>query len=171
MKRICLILTVLLPVLLSACNGQMGEVITQADTTTDTQKTAVGYGFTADSGLRLGVGMPMDEAADKLGLPQSVQTSESCAFGGTDRAYAYPGFQVCTNDESGREQIYEITLTDDMYSTQEGIRVGTDTKQVTAIYGPSQGVDDALLCYRKDGMRLLFVIRDGVVSAIRYTAL
>ena len=156
---------------LSACSGRMGKEITQADTTTRAQKTAMGYGFTTDAGLLLNVGMFMDEVGGRLGSPQSVQTSESCAFGGKDRVYYYQGFQVCTNDESGREQIYEITLTDDSCCTQEGIEIGADASRVVEIYGLSHGTGETLLHYPKDGMRLLFVIREGKVSAIRYTAL
>ena len=98
-------------------------------------------------------------------------TSDSCAFAGKDTVYYYSDdIRITTSDDRGYEWIYEITLTNDLVETEEGISITASTADdVIAKYGASEGSSDALLVYHKDGMKLMFVIDNGVVTTIRYT--
>ena len=173
MKKIfCMLLAIMMLLVLCACDGQNdNSTTTTVPTTGNNDGKPVGYLFTSDNGTQFGVKMPMAGLIDKLGEPRSKETSESCAFAGLDTVYKYDSFWISANDEGGYEMIYEITLTDDLVKTEEGICIGASAADVTAKYGASEGSSDALLVYSKDGMKLMFVITNGAVTKIRYTML
>ena len=177
MKKIfCMLLAILMLLALCAC-GEQGNNNDGGQTTTTTAPSVptddgkpLGYSFTYN-GQQFGLNMKMDDVKALIGEPTKSNTSDSCAFNGTDTTHYYDSFRVTTSDDRGYEWIYEITLTDDLVETEEGIYIGATADEVTAKYGVSEGTSDALMTYSKDGMKLMFVITDGVVTAIRYTML
>ena len=167
-KLICMVLAIVMTLALCAC-GDNG------DATTTTKKPAAdsnpkGYLFTYN-GKQFGLNMKMTDVQAKIGAETKKNTSDSCAFGGTDTTYYYDSIRITTSDDKGYEWVYEIYLLDDLVSTEEGISVGSTAAQVTAKYGQSEGGSDSLLVYAKDGMKLKFSMKDGKVAAILYTML
>lgn len=169
MKKIfCMLLAVMMLMALCACGGDSSDPTTQP-TTNNNDGKPVGYTFTYN-GKQFGLNMKMDDVKAMIGQPTKSNTSDSCAFAGTDTVYYYSDdIRITTSDDRGYEWIYEISLTNDLVQTEEGICIGSAAADVTAKYGASQGSSDALLVYNKDGMKLMFVITDGAVTAIRYT--
>lgn len=180
-KILCMILALMMLMVLCACDGQKKDDDQGGKKTSSTGETKptppanedgkpVGFTFTYN-GKQIGLNMKMDDVKALIGQPTKSNTSDSCAFNGTDTTHYYDSVRITTSDDRGYEWIYEITLTDDLVETEEGICIGASAADVTAKYGNSQGSSDALLVYNKDGMKLMFVITDGVVTAIRYTLL
>ncbi len=171
-KIICMALALVMLLALCAC-GEQGDntTTTTAPTTGNNDGKPVGYTFTYN-GKQIGLNMKMEDAKALIGEPTKSNTSNSCAFDGKDTVYYYADdFRITTSDDRGYEWIYEISLTNDLVETEEGICIGSAADDVTAKYGTSEGTSDALLVYSKDGMKLMFVITDGAVTAIRYTML
>ena len=165
-KLLCIVLALVSVLALCACTDNGGNTTTTTPTTGD--NTPKGYLFTYNN-QQIGLNMKMADAQAKIGAETKKNTSDSCAFDGTDTVYYYDSIRITTSDDRGYEWVYEITLLDDVVATQEGIRVGSTADEVVAKYGQSEGGTDALLTYAKDGMKLLFSMKDGKVSAIRYT--
>lgn len=177
MKKIfCMLLAIMMLLALCACEGQKNDADQGGNKTTTTSNKpaddgkAIGFTLTYN-GKQIGLNMKMDDVKGLIGNPNKSNTSDSCAFNGTDTTHYYDSIRITTSDDRGYEWIYEITLTDDLVETEEGICIGASAADVTAKYGASQGSSDALLVYSKDGMKLMFVITDGAVTAIRYTML
>lgn len=168
-KIICAVLALTLLLALSACGGD-GTATTTTQPTQGNNGEPVGYTFTYE-GKQIGLGMKMDDVLALIGQPKQKNVSDSCAFGGTDTTYYYDSIRITTSDDKGYEWVYQISIEDDLVSTEEGISITDTAGAVIAKYGPSEGNTDALLIYSKDGMKLQFVIDEGVVTAIRYTML
>lgn len=180
-KIICIALAMVMLLALSACGGNDNSSNNGDKTPTTPAPTTrpvpppvdvkpIGYRFTYND-YQIGLNIKMDQVVELIGEANDSNTSDSCAFGGTDTTYYYDSFRITTSDDRGFEWVYQITLTDDMVSTEEGICIGSTAAEVTAAYGQSEGDTDAKLIYSKDGMRLEFAIKNGTVSAIRYTML
>jgi hypothetical protein len=174
MKKYMLIALALV-VVLSLCACGEDPATTEPEGTTNSSvtpsNTPKGYTFTYN-GTQFGVDMAMDGVLTKLGEPKDKAVSASCAFGGEDTVYYYTSIQISTNDEQGYERIYSIYLEDDLVSTEKGICKGNTADQVKAAYGePDAASSDACLIYSKDGMKLRFNLKDGVVSSIVYTTI
>ena len=172
-KILCMTMAILMLLALCACgdNGNNGNTTTTATTQPADDGKALGYTFTYN-GKQFGLNMKMTDVIALIGQPTKSNTSDSCAFAGKDTVYYYSDdIRITTSDDRGYEWIYEITLTNDLVETEEGICIGSAAAEVTAKYGTPEGSSDALLTYTKDGAKLMFVITDGVVTAIRYTML
>lgn len=168
-KFLCVLLAMLLLVALCACDGDSGTSTTTKPTTGENTNPK-GYLFTYN-GKQFGLGMKMEDVKALIGQPTKSNTSDSCAFGGTDTTYYYDSIRITTSDDKGYEWVYEIYLLDDFVATEEGISVGSTAADVTAKYGQSEGGSDSLLVYSKDGMKIKFSMKDGKVAAVLYTAL
>lgn len=165
-KLICIVLALVCVMGLVACTDNNGNGTTTKPTPADNNPK--GFLFTYN-GQQIGLNMKMADVQAKIGAETKKNTSDSCAFDGTDTVYYYDSIRITTSDDRGYEWVYEITLLDDLVATEEGITVGSTADAVTAKYGQAEGGTDALLTYSKDGMKLMFSLKDGKVSAIRYT--
>ena len=68
-----------------------------------------------------------------LGQPQNYMESPSCAFTGLDKIYTYPHFMIYSYPMNNVDYVYMVTLTDDIVSTDEGVKIGIDiSSAVTA---------------------------------------
>ena len=61
-----------------------------------------------------------------------------------------------------------IELTNDVFSTAEGICIGADSNALRDVYGAPDTVSGAMLEYKSGEVRLQFSISDGKVKAIKY---
>ena len=155
MKRFGLILAAIL--LLSMCfaaceHGTGGE-----------------YSF-AYNGQGVHIGDDGNMVAAALGTPVDYIEEDSCGGEGPDKTFVYPGFRYDTVMKGGADRIVKIVLTDDSIATPQGIRIGSAKSAVIAAYGDSYTeTADGSLVYVAGGTKLMFGIRDGVVTAIHYT--
>ncbi len=173
MKKTLLILLLVLAVcLMAACNSGTGETSgtesEAASTPSGSEHKATGYLFEYN-GVSFGVGSATADIIEKLGeQTEKPYTSNSCAFNGKDTVYYFASFEVSDNDETGDLVIYSIYLKDDTVATKEGAYVGMTPDEVKAIYGEPSESSDGGFSYVKEGMKLNFFLKDGVVSAISY---
>ena len=154
MKRFGLILAaiLLLPMCFAACEQNAGGE----------------YSF-AYNGQAVRVGDDGNAVAAALGTPVDYIEEDSCGGEGPDKTFVYPGFRYDTVMTGGVDRIVKIVLTDDSIATPEGVKIGSAKSAVIAAYGDSYTeTADGSLVYTDGNAKLMFGIRDGVVTAIHY---
>ena len=154
MKRFGLILAavLLLSVCFAACEyGTGGE-----------------YSF-AYNGYGIHIGDDGNAVAAALGTPVDYIEEDSCGGEGPEKTFVYPGFRYDTVMTGGVDRIVKIVLTDDSVEASFDIKIGSTKSAVIAACGDSYTeTADGSLVYTAGGTKLMFGIRDGVVTAIHY---
>jgi len=122
-----------------------------------------------------GVSIQVDgEAAEYLtglGEPISYYEAPSCAFGDLDKIYTFSGFEVDTYSLEGVDYVSVVILKDDSVSTPEGLCIGDPVSKIEEVYGEATSKEDTMITYKKDEMKLCFLIRDDAVVSIEYRSL
>ena len=125
------------------------------------------YAFTAGA-VSIAIDAEASPILASLGEYKAYDESPSCAFEGMDKTYTYAGFEIETYCLSNVDYIASIRLLDDSYQTQKGITIGSAKDAVTKAYGAPASETDSALIYEADGMKLQFLLRNGLVSDIQY---
>lgn len=146
----------------------MGAII-EIETTVP-PKLLQGYLFEAD-GVLMGMHEDAVHVLPALGDADNYYETPSCAFLGMDRQYTYSGYMITTYEENGREYLYDIYFLDETISTPEGIRIGSKEEEMIAAYGEGYIEDFGMYTYVKEQSKLQFLVVDGMVTSIDYTAL
>ena len=155
MKKLSLILTalILLTFGFAACDQNSGQE----------------YAF-AHGGTAIRIGDNGNTVAAALGTYSDYIEEDSCGGEGPDKTFVYPGFRFDTVMTGGVDRIVKIVLTDDSVATPQGIKIGDAKSAVIAAYGDGYTeTADGGLVYTDGVTKLMFGIRDGVVTAIHYT--
>lgn len=105
-----------------------------------------------------------------LGAYKNYDATPSCMFAGEDKIYVYDGFKLQTYQKTagGADFVHSLILTDDTYTTPEGIGIGSTVDRVLEVYGTPDDKTDAKIAYTAKGMSLLFLTREGRVTSIQY---
>lgn len=151
---------------LDKSENQSAKAGSVADSSNAGLKTT-GYPFVA-GGTSICINQDITTVVAAIGEPVSYFEAPSCAFGGLDKTYTYKGFQIETYESGELDLISTITLTDDMTATPEGIKIGSALADVTAAYGTATQSDDSKVVYTKDGMSLMFILKEGKVISVQY---
>ena len=121
------------------------------------------------NGNAIHVGDDGNAVASALGTPVDYIEEDSCGGEGPDKAFVYPGFRYDTVMTDGVDRIVKIVLTDDSVATPQGVKIGDAKSAVVAAYGDGYTeTADGGLVYTDGATKLMFGIRDGVVTAIHY---
>lgn len=140
--------------------GQDNEVI-------DAKDSYKGYAFIyKDTVIEINA-----EAAlilERLGEANSYFEAASCAFNGLDKMYTYSSFEMDTYPMEDKDYVSMILFKDDSIATTEGVSIGDPAEKITEIYGENPEKENGMVVYKKDGMKLCFILEDGSVSSIEY---
>lgn len=121
-----------------------------------------------------GIEIAIDEEAGTvlaaLGKEKSYFEADSCAMEGKIRTYSYGSFELDTYEQDGVEHISCIYLKDDMVATKEGISLFMTEEQLFSVYGTEYTIEAGMYVYEKEGMKLKFILSEGVISSIQYTS-
>lgn len=130
------------------------------------------YAFLTAGDTVIRIGGDMTGVLEKLGEPLSYFEAPSCAASGTDKTYTYAGFDVITvPDGSGKDIISSIVFLDDSAITQEGAYIGCTADEVLQTYGENIAAQtDTLLSAVRGGVQIDFIIENGIVISVEYTA-
>jgi hypothetical protein len=101
--------------------------------------------------------------------PKDIFESPSCAFEGIDITYFYPGFELTTYPENGKDYVLSVVLTDDSVTTPEGIYLGGTLENVEKAYGAGSASSDGQLTYSHGKGSLIFTFEDDIIVGIVYT--
>ena len=159
----------------AAESQESGEAETEAESSAQAAETAAAAdlaGFVFQSG-GVAIGMNQDAApvvAALSGWDNYIET-ESCAFQGLDKIYSYAGFDLYTYPKDDVDYVNSIYFTSDAVSTPEGIRIGSSLDEVLAVYGDQYTKEFGVYTYTKDQSTLSFIVTDGIVESVEYTAI
>ena len=163
--------------LLAGCGGGGGGEKTPAAENTGASGNAAPVQSEAGSkyvfpfkGAQVAVNAPMAPLVDALGEPGDYFESESCAFQGLDKVYTYGSVVIRTYPQDGTDYVLSVQLRDDTVSTGEGVYIGQTRDDVVAAYGETADETDAALRYVDGDCTLTFLLADGAVTDITYTA-
>ncbi len=123
----------------------------------------------AYNGQVVRIGDDGNTVAAALGTYSDYIEEDSCGGEGPDKTFVYPGFRYDTVMQNGVDVIVKIVLTDDSVATPQGIKIGDAKSAVISAYGDGYTeTADGGLVYTDGNAKLMFGIRDGVVTAIHY---
>ena len=150
--------SLLVAMLLCGCGGN----------NTESNGSSKGYVFTLKD-LDLYIGQSLD-IMGAYGTPVGYDESEACGgIAGKDCVYVYSGVTIKTTPaEGGQNVICMIELTDDSYKTNQGVTIGSTADEVKDKMGDPGTETDTALTYVKDNMKLVFILRNGLVTNIQY---
>lgn len=138
----------------------------------ESAKEAEITGFTFVAGDTV-IAMNADAAPilEGLGEWENYAETTSCAFKGLDKTYSYPGFDLYTYPLNGKDNVNSVYFVDDTVSTPEGIHIGSTKEEMEAAYGTDYEEEFGAYTYTKDQSRLQFLVTDGVIDSVEYTAI
>lgn len=119
----------------------------------------------------IGMNEDVSAALHELGSWSNYVETTSCAFKGLDKTYSYAGFDLYTYPLNGKDNVNSVYFIDDSVSTAEGIRIGSSFSDVEVAYGTNYTEEFGVYTYQKDNSTLQFIITDGIVDSIEYTAI
>lgn len=116
--------------------------------------------------------MEMDAEAsavlEQLGEANSYFEAPSCAFEGIDKMYTYGSFELDTYPTGDKDYISAVIFKDDTITTPEGVGIGDSREKLTEAYGDGGAEEAGMIVYRKDDMKLCFIIQDDSIASIEY---
>ena len=153
----------------AAESSQAAETTAEAS---ESAKEAEITGFTFVAGDTV-IAMNADAAPilEGLGEWENYAETTSCAFKGLDKTYSYPGFDLYTYPLNGKDKVNSVYFVDDTVSTPEGIHIGSTKEEMEAAYGTDYEEEFGAYTYTKDQSRLQFLVTDGVIDSVEYTAI
>ena len=153
----------------AAESSQAAETTAEASVSA---KEAELTGFTFIAGDTV-IAMNADAAPilEELGEWENYVETTSCAFKGLDKTYSYPGFDLYTYPLDGKDNVNSVYFVDDTVSTPEGIHIGSTKEEMEAAYGTDYEEEFGAYTYTKDKSKLQFLVTDGVIDSVEYTAI
>lgn len=105
---------------------------------------------------------------EKLGEAKSYFEAASCAFNGLDKMYAYGSFELDTYPVDDKDFVSMVLFKDDSIATAEGVSIGEPEEKITEVYGEDAVKENGMIVYRKDDMKLCFIVEDEKIVSIEY---
>lgn len=126
-----------------------------------------GYVFIYD-----GVVVEMDADAapivETLGDASSYFEAPSCAFEGIDKIYTYGSFELDTYPMKDKDYVSTVIFKDDTITTPESVGIGDSVEKMVEVYGEDSVSENGMTVYKKDDMKLCFIIQDDSIASIEY---
>jgi len=184
-KLIALIILIPAVLLFAACakdkdtlpeSGQtqntVKEDVTTEDKTDGVENTQAEEGFSFKiNDVVIPMNVDVAPILEALGEADSYFEAASCAFQGLDKIYTYSGFEIYTYPNGEKDYISSVYLKDDSVQTDKGIYIGSSFDDVKKAYGEDYIEKAGEYVYTSGQTRLSFLIEDGYVAAITYSAI
>ena len=142
----------------------------QTELEDNTDKEPGGFAF-IHNGVSIYMNTDVEPVIDALGESLEYFEAESCAFKGLDKFYIYPGFQITTYPNEGKDFISAVEIMDDSVSTPEGIYLGSTVDDMISAYGDDYVESQGLYTYTLDDSNLQFITMEDEIIAINYLAI
>lgn len=179
MKKLLVILTVCLVVILSACSSS-----TQPEIVKETKSLQLTVGTFTENDLvfmiddeKFPLNTDVSSLLEAFGEDFSVSTAPSCLYDGEDKVFDYTFASIFTYPSGDIDLIDEIYIFDGDYQTPKGIKIGSTLSEVKAQYGSEGNLDDSFYVYVLSGdiedmksPKLFFDISDDKVVGISFYA-
>ncbi|MBO5883571.1 MAG: hypothetical protein J6Q78_04120 [Clostridia bacterium] len=128
----------------------------------DTDKA---FGVTVN-GKSFSLGDSVSVLVDIAGEPQSIAEAGSCGDQGTLKKYTYSSMSVLVLENDKGSTIDYISLSNDLVTTDKGIRIGASKADVTEAYGDPNTDNGTNIQYISGEFALKFGIENDKVTSI-----
>ena len=145
------------------------DTASEAGKNTDKPAEPKGYVFESN-GVKVGVDMEAAAIVAALGEPNSYFEAPSCAFDGLDKTYNYGSFEISTYEQDGKDYITSVVFCDDLIETPEGVSLYETKADMVKAYGEGYVEEYGMLVYAKDGMKLMFLLKEDEITSIQYAS-
>lgn len=105
---------------------------------------------------------------EQLGEANDYFETPSCAFDGIDKKYAYGSFELDTYPTGDKDFVSGVLFKDDSITTPEGIGIGDSREKMVNAYGGEGSEELGMTIYRKDNMKLCFILKEDSIVSIEY---
>ena len=169
MKKLAVLFAAML--ILVGCGGGGGESSAASgsgDTTAAAGGSSDAYVFQSGD-VTIAMNAKAAPIVEALGEYDDYFESESCAFDGLDKQYTYGSFILKTYPLEDVDYVSSVEIRDDLASTPEGVSIGSPAEDVVEAYG--EPAEEGTYSYTKGDCTLLFLVQDGAVTSIQYTAI
>lgn len=155
----------------AACGSNAQQIggSSGGETDSGSEDTASGYVFVYD-GVKVGADMDMAPIEESLGEPAGYYEEASCAAQGISKIYNYSDFEIYTYPDGDVDRIQTVILKTDNVCTAEGVDLSNSKSDVTAVYGEDYEESNGQIIYRKDGMKLCFIMDEDTILSIEYNS-
>lgn len=168
MKKISFILVMVMMVITLAACGEKESIGASTNNSKASVEPKEGYIFEYE-GVTINIDALAEPIIAELGEPASYFEAASCAFEGLDKMYTYNSVEIDTYpDEEGKDRISGIIFKDDMVETTEGVSLFETKADMIKAYGDKYTDENGVLVYRKDGMKLCFILEEDEIVSIEY---
>lgn len=140
---------------------------TQAEESAKKEVEHKGYTFIYKDTV-IEIDAPADPILQQLGEANAYFEAASCAFNGLDKMYTYGSFELDTYPLEDKDYVSMVLFKDDAIATTEGVSIGDSVEKIAETYGEDSDIENGMIVYKKDGMKLCFIVEDGSVSSIEY---
>lgn len=156
----------------TTAQAESSEAAETTEEVTESAEEAEVTGFTFVVGDTV-IAMNADVAPilEGLGEWENYAETTSCAFKGLDKTYSYPGFDLYTYPLNDKDNVNSVYFVDDTVSTPEGIHIGSTKEEMEAAYGTDYEEEFGAYTYTKDKSKLQFLVTDGIIDSVEYTAI
>lgn len=137
------------------------------DTAVEENEQYKGYAFTYNDVI-IGIDEEADPVIEKLGEADTYFEAPSCAFKGIDKMYGYNSFEINTYPLKDKDYISAVIFKDDTITTSEGVGIGDSIDKVKETYGEEGVLENGMLVFEKDEMKLCFIMQDETVASVEY---
>ena len=136
------------------------------DETPDEGTQTVSYTLTYQ-GTKITLGEVADNVLAALGTYQSKTEIGDCGGLGAQVKYVYTDLTLYVLEGKNGNTVDQISINNDLISTNEGISIGDDKAKVTEAYGTPTAQTSKKMEYQNGNKYLVFdLAEDGTVSAI-----
>ena len=156
----------------TACGSEPKEIGSSqgAQAGTDSQtSSASGYVFTYN-GTTIAADADMAPIAEALGEPANYYEEPSCAAQGISKIYNYSDFEVYTYPDGDNDLVQTVILKTDNVATPEEIDLSKEKSDIIAAYGEDYEEANGQMVYKKDGMKLCFIMDGDSILSIEYNS-
>lgn len=149
-------------------NNEVNETSVDSSDPSAVDTSVSEYGYTLN-GIKIKPNDNFSDIVDSLGEPDTYFESESCAFQGLDKVYTYGSVTIKTYPKDDIDYVLSIEFKDDITKTDEGIKIGSSSDEISSVYGEPSASNDSSITYTDGNANLNFILTDGKVSYITYT--
>ncbi len=125
-KKVCFVLMIALVLICFQIAAAAEEPQQSDDTEKDPPYGELGFLY---NDYTFGLMDEADVVMENLGEAIDYFVSASCAYQGDDYIYYYDGIEITVNEIDGVRRITGITLTDDLISIPQGVKIGMNIEE------------------------------------------
>lgn len=105
---------------------------------------------------------------EMFGEPLEYSEIPSCAFDGLNKTFRFEHYEITTHEDGNKDIIESIYFLDLFIKTSEGVGIGDSLSDMIDKYGDSYVVNGIEYIYEIDGVSLIFLVENNIITSVEY---